>query len=184
MKTGIKIFVTISTGRGLLILLNLTKTSALPSDAAKPLRQKKAGSGEAVESLNIAVGLNHRTDGDQDDRKKQKNLDVLQEEHDRTKSQHQREQYKTMQRPTRDDNREIPNETEDQSISDVTQTLNGYAQTIKRDLKFISQDDVSKVEVYDRETGELIRRIPEQLARDMSGNLDDFKDFHLLETRA
>jgi len=75
------------------------------------------------------------------------------------------------------------NLSDSDNIAEVTETLNDYAQIIKRDLTFSQQEGNTNVAVHDRTTGELIRTISSEEATEMSEDLDQFKTGHLLEVR-
>lgn len=61
--------------------------------------------------------------------------------------------------------------------------INDYVQSIQRDLHFSVDEDsgITVIRVRDKESGELIRQIPEDIFLDLAQNLKDNQPLHLLD---
>lgn len=68
-------------------------------------------------------------------------------------------------------------EVEPEELASVVENLNGYAQSVRRDLSFSLQNDTGKVvvEVTDSSTGELIRKIPSEEALKLSERIAEVR---------
>lgn len=61
--------------------------------------------------------------------------------------------------------------------------INDYVQSVQRDLQFSVDDDLGEtiVKVIDRNTGDIIRQIPNQTALELARSLKEKMDFQLIE---
>jgi len=69
-------------------------------------------------------------------------------------------------------------------LDKAVNSLNQYIQNEQRDLEFelIQQANLTVVKVISRETGEVIRQIPEQEVVDLARKLDNKEPLHLFNT--
>ena len=75
-------------------------------------------------------------------------------------------------------------EDERQALKEAVSHLNEYVQTVQRDLKFELDDASGKtvVTVVDRQTQEVIRQIPDEVALRLARNLQDEQPVNLIST--
>ncbi|MCB1759842.1 MAG: flagellar protein FlaG [Gammaproteobacteria bacterium] len=71
-----------------------------------------------------------------------------------------------------------PREVSDEQLSEMVKSLNGYAQTVHRQLKFSVDEDNGKVivKVVDVETQDIIREIPSEEIRNMQKQLGELSN--------
>jgi flagellar protein FlaG len=82
------------------------------------------------------------------------------------------------------DNVEISPAVKVKDIDRQVVHINKYLQSIQRDLHFsVDQDSgLTVIRVRDKESGELIRQIPEDVFLSLAQDLNDNKPLHLFET--
>ena len=70
-------------------------------------------------------------------------------------------------------------------LGDMVSSVNGYVQSIQRDLQFSVDQDLEKtvVKVVDSDSGKLIRQIPEDVFLDLARNLMQNGEFQLLDAQ-
>ena len=70
-------------------------------------------------------------------------------------------------------------------LGDMVSSVNGYVQSIQRDLQFTVDQDLEKtvVKVVDSDSGKLIRQIPEDVFLDLARNLMQNGEFQLLDAQ-
>jgi flagellar protein FlaG len=68
-------------------------------------------------------------------------------------------------------------------IEEVVTEINEYVQSIQRDLHFSVDEDsgLTIIRVRDKETGELIRQIPEDIFLNLAQKLKDNQTLHLFD---
>ena len=68
----------------------------------------------------------------------------------------------------------------------VVEEVNQFVQSVQRDLHFSVDEDsgMTVIRVRDKESGELIRQIPEDIFLNMAQNLKDSKSIQLLDTHS
>lgn len=76
-------------------------------------------------------------------------------------------------------------DTADPALNDAVAQLNDYAQSVRRELQFSIDNGTGRsvVRVVDRETQELIRQIPSDLALKLARQLDELKEPELFNAR-
>lgn len=86
--------------------------------------------------------------------------------------------------------KETENATEDArelvaSVEEAVANLNEYVQTIQRDLQFRLDDTSGKtvITVYDRQTEEVVRQIPDDVALRLARNLQQEEPINLFNTK-
>ncbi|MGH1487600.1 MAG: flagellar protein FlaG [Cellvibrionaceae bacterium] len=74
-------------------------------------------------------------------------------------------------------------EVAEAAVEDAVTELNSYVQSIQRDLHFSIDEDsgVTVVRVRDKESGELIRQIPEDIFLNLAQKLKDDNTISLLD---
>lgn len=77
-------------------------------------------------------------------------------------------------------------EEKQQSLSDAVSQLNDYVQSTQRDLHFSFDEDAGKpvVTVLDRETQQVIRRIPDDVVLNLARKLNDDEPLRLFSAQA
>ncbi len=75
-------------------------------------------------------------------------------------------------------------EAERQRLEAVSAKLNEYVQSVQRDLRFSVDADHTVIKVFDRNTQDLIRQIPAEVAVNMADNLAATDGFNLMKARA
>lgn len=72
---------------------------------------------------------------------------------------------------------------ETQSIEQAVTEINDYVQSVQRDLHFSVDEDSGEtiIRVRDKESGELIRQIPEDIFLSLAQNLKDNQPIHLFD---
>lgn len=70
-------------------------------------------------------------------------------------------------------------------IEQAVTEINEYVQSVQRDLHFSVDEDsgLTVIRVKDKESGELIRQIPEDIFLNLAQNLKDTDNFNLLDAR-
>lgn len=68
-------------------------------------------------------------------------------------------------------------------IEQAVTEINEYVQSVQRDLHFSIDEDsgITVIRVRDKESGELIRQIPEDIFLNLAQNLKDNQTLHLLD---
>lgn len=76
-----------------------------------------------------------------------------------------------------------PEKTAAAQIEQAVTEINEYVQSIQRDLHFSVDEDsgTTIIRVRDKESGELIRQIPEDIFLNLAQNLKDNQTLHLLD---
>jgi len=76
-----------------------------------------------------------------------------------------------------------PEKTVATKIEVVVTEINEYVQSVQRDLHFSVDEDsgITIIRVRDKESGELIRQIPEDIFLNLAQNLKDNQALHLLD---
>lgn len=69
------------------------------------------------------------------------------------------------------------------NIEQAVTEINDYVQSVQRDLHFSVDEDsgLTVIRVRDKESGELIRQIPEDIFLSLAQNLKDNKPIHLFD---
>lgn len=77
----------------------------------------------------------------------------------------------------------IPEEARKIDIEQAVTEINDYVQTVQRDLHFSVDEDsgLTVIRVRDKESGELIRQIPEDIFLSLAQNLKDNQPIHLFD---
>ncbi|MGH1440865.1 MAG: flagellar protein FlaG [Cellvibrionaceae bacterium] len=76
-----------------------------------------------------------------------------------------------------------PEKTAATEIEEAVTEINEYVQSVQRDLHFSVDEDsgITIVRVRDKESGELIRQIPEDVFLNLAQKLKDNQTLHLLD---
>jgi len=76
-----------------------------------------------------------------------------------------------------------PEKTAVLKIEQAVSEINEYVQSVQRDLHFSvdEQSGITIIRVRDKESGELIRQIPEDIFLSLAQNLKDNQTLHLLD---
>ncbi len=72
------------------------------------------------------------------------------------------------------------------TIQDAVADMNNYIQSVQRDLHFAVDEDLDQtvIKVVDRDTGELIRQIPEEVFLDLARKMKAQQEpFHLVNAQ-
>ncbi len=79
----------------------------------------------------------------------------------------------------------VPELADDQSVESAVAKLNEYVQTTARTLNFQVDDDSGKtvIKVYDRESEQLIRQIPNELVLELARRLNEEEPSLLFEAQ-
>jgi len=79
-----------------------------------------------------------------------------------------------------------PVQSQATKMEDVVEEVNQFVQSVQRDLHFSVDEDsgMTIIRVRDKESGELIRQIPEDIFLSMAQNLKDGQSLQLLDTRS
>ncbi|MFT5117105.1 MAG: flagellar protein FlaG [Kiritimatiellia bacterium] len=79
--------------------------------------------------------------------------------------------------------RSIPEALKQSEIEQAVIEINDYVQSVQRDLHFsVDQDSgLTVVRVRDKESGEIIRQIPEDIFLNLAQNLKDNQPIHLFD---
>lgn len=82
--------------------------------------------------------------------------------------------------------KEIKETSEQVKVTDIEQAvteINDYVQSVQRDLHFSVDEDsgLTVIRVRDKESGELIRQIPEDIFLSLAQNLKDNQPIHLFD---
>ncbi|RMF18482.1 MAG: flagellar protein FlaG [Gammaproteobacteria bacterium] len=74
---------------------------------------------------------------------------------------------------------------EREALKEAVSNLNEYVQSVQRDLKFQLDDASGKtvITVVDRQTEEVIRQIPDEVALRLARNLQDDQPVNLINTK-
>lgn len=82
------------------------------------------------------------------------------------------------------DNLELSATVKIKDIDRKVAQINDYLQSVQRDLHFSVDKDsgLTVIRVRDKESGELIRQIPEDVFLSLAQDLNDNKSLHLFET--
>lgn len=82
------------------------------------------------------------------------------------------------------DNLELSATVKVKDIDRKVAQINDYLQSVQRDLHFSVDKDsgLTVIRVRDKESGELIRQIPEDVFLSLAQDLNDNKSLHLFET--
>jgi flagellar protein FlaG len=77
----------------------------------------------------------------------------------------------------------VPSEVAAVEIEEAVTEINEYVQSIQRDLHFSVDEDsgLTIIRVRDKETGELIRQIPEDIFLNLAQKLKDNQTLHLFD---
>lgn len=72
-----------------------------------------------------------------------------------------------------------------ESVKEAVADINDFVQSVQRDLQFSVDEELGStvVKVLDRQSGDLIRQIPNDVVLDLARNLKENGDIHLLSAQ-
>jgi flagellar protein FlaG len=81
------------------------------------------------------------------------------------------------------ENKEVADTPKATDIEQAVTEINDYVQSVQRDLHFSVDEDsgLTVIRVRDKESGELIRQIPEDIFLSLAQNLKDNQPIHLFD---
>lgn len=93
------------------------------------------------------------------------------------------------EKPTQAQSAKVSNDSQNQQkqqVQEAVAKLNDYIQSVQRDLEFNLDDESGRVvvKVVDRNTNEVVRQIPDEVALKLAHNLQSEEPISLLNTKA
>lgn len=93
------------------------------------------------------------------------------------------------EKPTQAESAKVSNDNQNQQkqqVQEAVAKLNDYIQSVQRDLEFNLDDESGRVvvKVVDRNTNEVVRQIPDEVALKLAHNLQSEEPISLLNTKA
>ena len=88
-------------------------------------------------------------------------------------------------RPEQDDKAVTAGQPPTESVANAVTKLNDYVQSVQRDLEFSFDDELGRsvITVIDRNTQEVVRQLPDDLALELARKLQNDEPLHLFDAR-